>query len=104
MNWRVFVDYDGPVFVTGDNPVSFTRDIGLGHPDAELTFPISSSAALVATWRSDRGSGYYKADDHIIGEINRRTIKGSTRYVFFEREVSWIPKVIRKPNMIERAL
>jgi Protein of unknown function (DUF4238) len=91
MMWR-FLCYDREIgFITGDNPVFFFEGIGIGHPQSELTFPISKRIALYASWRTDLPEGYFPASKEGVREINRRTANNTTRYIFYssnDRRVS----------------
>src|SRR5208337_5037438 len=66
MTWCFLMFSGPPAFLTSDNPVFFFESIGLGNPISELTFPISSSIALWASWRKDLKEGYFKADRQVI--------------------------------------
>ncbi len=103
MTWRIMFDERESAFLTSDNPVFFTTDIGLGNRHAELTFPISVHHTLWATWRDDLGEGYFPANPRVVAEINRRTVNSATRYVFFPREEKWVSHLVqRKDHVLHR--
>lgn len=82
MTWTV-IRTDAPnAFLTGDNPVSFTHETGLLHPDGELTFPISSQAALHASWHGETDLMFVAGSQYVVAEINRRTACGAERFLF----------------------
>lgn len=82
MAWRI-IRTDGPnAFFTGDNPVSFTHETGLLHPDGELTFPISSHMALHASWHGEADLMFAAGSHYAVAEINRRTACGAERFLF----------------------
>jgi hypothetical protein len=88
-------------FLTNDNPVFYFTDIGIGKPESEITFPISSTTTLWATWRIDLNEGYLSAKENAIKQINRRTIKNTTRYVYYSQNVDWALTLInKKPSSI----
>jgi hypothetical protein len=74
--------------------------MGIGKPESEITFPISSTIALHATWKMKYVEGHYnRAKDTIIKEINRRTANSATRFVYFSLEKSWVINLINKKNL-----
>lgn len=89
MTWRV-VRADGPsAFFTGDNPVSFTYETGLLHPEGELIFPMSSQAALHASWVPGPAETMFVAcTDFVAQEINRRTAHAAERFLFSADETT----------------
>jgi hypothetical protein len=94
MTWR-FLTYDkNSAFLTSDNPVYFHSGLGIGHPDSEVSFPISRDVVLWATWRGQEG--FYGTGKHAVREINRRTASAATRYVFFSHEEAWVANLVRR--------
>jgi len=57
MTWVFFTSEKSQPFLTNDNPVFFHESIGVGNPESELTFPISSNITLWATWKGDIKEG-----------------------------------------------
>ena len=98
MTWTFWEFDQSPVFLTCDDPVFYFTSIGVGKPDSELSFPISSHIILWATWREDLPSTFIKASTQIVKEFNRRTVDNAVRYVFHAREESWIESFIKKGN------
>ncbi len=98
MTWRV-VGTDAPnAFFTGDNPVSFTYNTGLLHPDGELTFPISSQAALHASWVPGSAETMFVAGaDFVAQEINRRTSHSAERFLFTANETAQAEELADQP-------
>ena len=87
MTWRVVGASAPNAFLTGDNPVSFTYETGLLHPEGELTFPISSQAALHASWVPGPTETIFVAGtDFVAQEINRRTAHAAERFLFAANE------------------
>jgi hypothetical protein len=89
MNW-VFLRGGNNQFLTSDNPVFFFPDEGLGRPQSELTFPISSSIALWATRLPRTQGSYMDASLSVVRQINARTAAHSKRFVFSKTNDSWI--------------
>ena len=87
MTWRVIRTHPPNAFFTGDNPVYFTHETGLLHPKGELTFPISSQAALHASWIPGPDQIMFVAgSDFVAQEINRRTARAAERFLFSTNE------------------
>jgi hypothetical protein len=104
MTWIFLVSNKGRLFLTNDNPVFFFESLGIGRPESEITFPISSNVALWATWHKGSVEGYHAAKDSIVREINRRTASAATRYVFYSEEAQWVVALINKKNWKLRRL
>lgn len=97
MHW-VFLCSEKHQFLTSDNPIFFFANEGLGRPQSELTFPISSSVALWVTRQPGRKVGYVMSTPKEVREINRRTAFNSTRFVFSKKNEDWIGPFTRKGN------
>ena len=104
MTWRFLVFDKKEVFLSGDNPVFFFSDIGIGRPDSELSFPISSHITLWATRKTDLSEGYFPTNMNIVKEMNRRIASIASRFIFCANDEDWIlpfvTKRYRKLNMI----
>jgi hypothetical protein len=98
MTWIFLTADKRQPFLTNDNPVFFFESLGIGRPESEVTFPISSTIALWATWHKNLVEGYIAAKDTIIKEINRRTASAATKYVYYSEEAQWVVKLINKKN------
>jgi hypothetical protein len=83
MTWTFYIAQDSRVFFTGDNPV-FIPKFGLGKNNAELSFPISTDVALIASWDRNRKEGFEAAKSQIVKEINHRTVGQASRIYFSE--------------------
>ena len=94
MTWLFLIFDDYPAFFTCDNPVFFFKDIGIGKPESEITFPISSNVVLWATWRADLNEGYSKIKSAVVKEINRRTVNNTTRFLYSAKKEFWIQKFV----------
>lgn len=90
MTWR-FLTYDQkPAFLTSDDPVFYFTNIGIGKPESEITFPLSSHVALWASWRSDLAEGYFSTNIQAVKEINRRTAYNAERFLYHCEDENWI--------------
>ncbi len=98
MTWHFLTYKESPVFLTCDNPVFYFTWMGIGKPESEVTFPISSNIVLWATWRKDLAENYSEIKKQAIKEINRRTALNATRFVYHAKDEYWIPKFISKNN------
>jgi hypothetical protein len=86
MTWRFLTFDQQPAFLTSDNPVFFFKGLGIGRPESEVTFLISSKLALWASWRSYLPEGYFPTNMQVVKEINRRTASPATPYVFHAKK------------------
>jgi len=98
MTWRFLVFDSRPAFLTSDNPVFFFPHLGIGRPQSELTFPVSSNIVLWATWRSDLEEGYHPATENVVGKVNRRTASITTRFAFHADYEDWVLPLLNKPK------
>lgn len=89
MEWR-FLHSDREHFITCDNPVFFFAHEGIGRPTSELTIPFSSTIALWANRHSNSGSPYVRALPAIVKELNRRSARNATRFLYSERNEPWM--------------
>lgn len=89
MNW-VFLLSEKHEFLTSDNPVFFFPAEGVGRPQSELTFPISSSLALWATRQPRKQGSYVDISHSVVRQINARTVANSRRFVFSKTNDPWI--------------
>ncbi len=100
MTW-VFLTTQGKFhFLTSDNPVFFFEGMGLvggdvprDHP--ELSFPISKSITLWATWRP-YSEGFLPVEENFVREINVRTVSTAMRYVYYYTQADWVTRLINK--------
>jgi len=98
MTWQ-FLTFDAyPAFVTSDNPVFYFTGMGIGKPESEVTFPISSCIALWATWRTDLTEGFFQTSARVVRELNRRTASSSTRYVFHSTDERWVLRLLTQQS------
>jgi len=103
MTWRFLTFDKHPAFFSSDNPIFFFTDIGIGKPESEVTFPISSSVVLWASWRPNLREGYFPTNKQVVKEINRRTASNATRFVFHCKKEHWIlPFVIKGRRQLHR--
>jgi hypothetical protein len=96
MKWRFFVAPAGTGFLTGDNPVFYFKGIGVKHSDSEISFPISTEVALVASWQENHKEGFFPAPSQVVKEINRRTASFASERLYYCRAESWIPLLLQK--------
>ena len=97
MTWVFFVSNKKQHFLTSDNPIFFFKELGIGRPESEVTFPLSSTVTLWATWRNLK-ERYITVKDTIISKINRRTASLATKYVYYSEEAQWVVNLINKKN------
>lgn len=97
MTWRFVRAPSNAQFLTTDNPAFFFEGFGLAKPEAELTFPLSSDRALIASHQGEPGSTLFlQAKPALVKEINRRVASGAERFVFFHRKAAWVETLATK--------
>ena len=97
MTWVFFASNKKQHFLTSNNPVFFFEWLGIGRPESEITFALSSTVALWATWRNVK-EGYIPIKENLIREINRRIVSIATKYVYYSEEAQWVVNLINKKN------
>ena len=99
MRWRFFcVDDSADQFLTSDNPVFYFDALGLGHDDAELSIPVSRDLVLCADRRRGGDLEFFPASPQLVKEINRRTVRATTRFVFAHANDSWVASFCYKEH------
>jgi hypothetical protein len=98
MTWVFFTFDEDAVFLTSDNPVFFFAGLGIGNPDSELSFPISSHVTLWATREPAVPEGYFPTTKPIVREMNRRIASITTRYAFHSKDEHWILPFLSKKS------
>jgi hypothetical protein len=83
-------------FLLSDNPVYFHKAMGIGNAESELSLPISSGTVLLATRRDVENNVFVPAVPGLIKEMNRRTARNATRFVFAADDEPWISKFVHK--------
>jgi len=96
MTWRFFTFDKYPAFLTSDNPVFYFTSMGIGNPESEVTFPVSSHIALWATWRFDLEEGYFETSVQVVKELSRRTASFTTRHAFHSVDAEWLLPILNK--------
>jgi hypothetical protein len=104
MSWAFIHATSDFKFVASDNPLyyinpkykpSFYGDDGLLNKNIEVTFPLSSEIALLASWKNDM-KGYFKINNGAVKTINHRTIMATSKYVFANLKSERINRVVQK--------
>lgn len=102
MSWRILpATRDTGFFLTSDNPAFFFGGYGLGNRESELTFPLASDMALLASWQGAPSEtlvvgGKPGLVRQFVREVNRRVAFGAERFVFYHADEDWVPKVAAK--------
>lgn len=94
MTWTFYVAPKSHSFFTGDDPV-FIPKFGFGWNNSELSFPISTDVALIASWNKSMTEGFEEAKSQIVKEINRRTI-GQASKIYFSQNPDWVVTMLNK--------
>jgi len=97
MVWRV-LESSGPCyFITSDTPVFLHADLGLGLPESEVCFPLSTTRALHGCWYGQRGSlTFLQASQQSVKEINRRLASMADRLAFYHEPAPWLQQILSK--------
>jgi hypothetical protein len=108
MSLSVLEAPDGCEFVTSDNPVcreipgrqgSDVTNPGLRHESVEVTCPLTSRSALLATWLQG-APRRIRVRPTAVREVNRRTVMNAHRYVFAARKSAGLAGLVRKYEMV----
>ncbi len=99
--WVFTVAPSGHEFITSDTPVSFTsasgllRDLGPGHPDAKIIFPISKKIALVIVGkRGNKDMNFKTCEVSEVEVINQQVANSANSYIFCSERYNWLPRII----------
>jgi hypothetical protein len=95
MIWTFYTAPNSRAFFTGDNPVFIPKNNGLGKSNSELSFPISTDVALIASWDRSRKEGFEEAKSQVVKEINHRTISQASK-IYFSQDCDWIVTMLNK--------
>ena len=96
MTWRLIKAENNNTFITSDNPIFFPKWLGLDNFDVELSVPLSSSSALHMSYQGKPETTLFiPTEPRLVNEINRRTARGSDRFLFHHRNEEWITKMMR---------
>lgn len=98
MTWIFYVCRHPNIFITSDNPVFIHREIGIGKPRSDLSFPISKEVSLIATWRKGSDLRYQAAAPQQIRELNTRTSFNASRFAYGSANKVWIADLLNKPT------
>lgn len=100
MTWRVMRGEPDNPFITGDNPAAYFESEGVGQPESELTFPLSSDLVLLASRRGSPGELIsVPTRPSLVREVNRRMAAGTDRFVFCCEDKEWIPSLMEKSRL-----
>lgn len=96
MVWSFYTAPKGHGFLTSDNPVFISKQFGLGKNVSEVSFPISSDVALVASWSRFLKEGFSETTSQVLKELNRRTVSEASRFVYFSENSQWVNTMLGK--------
>ena len=96
MRWK-FLTFDRyPAFLTSDNPVFYFPSLGIGRPESEVTFPLSSNVALWATGQANLAEDFLPTNAQVVRELNRRTASTATRYLFHSTDEEGVLRLLNQ--------
>jgi hypothetical protein len=105
MTWVLLGSHGRIRYVTSDNPVTYVdpavhprspRPVGLMNRTIEVTFPLSSSMALMAGWPGGGGIHRRRATENTVRQINRRTAAGASRFVYAAEKSDQLMNLVMK--------
>jgi hypothetical protein len=96
MKWRFFVAPPNHKFLTADDPVFYFQSLGLLRPNSEVSFPISTEVALVASNAEIVREGFFPAPSQVVKELNRRTASRAAHRAYFWQPEQWIVSLLEK--------
>ena len=100
MTWRIIESASPNSFLTSDNPVYYFEWLGFGDPAVEVSVPLSSSVSLHASYRgAPLETLFIQANPSMVKEINRRTVSGAERFLFFHQDAEWVGKLAKKSRL-----
>jgi hypothetical protein len=99
MTWRLLVCDKDEFFLTSDNPVWFDEQRGIGNQRLEVSFPISSEAALVIS-RKAVAEGVFRAGKRVVDEVNRRSAMRATRHLYGCRAEARAAKLLSRSHIL----
>lgn len=97
MTWRILVTEGPAFFATSDNPVFFFEELGLARKLAEVSFPLSTTHTLHASWQPGKSDLIFlRPEQAIVKEMNRRLAGTAERLAFYHEDGSWLLKLLSK--------
>lgn len=94
MTWRVIDVPRWEWLLTTDTPFHYFHSLGLGNPESEFTFAISTDRAIIGSWQGPpRTTQYHTGKAKVVKEINRRLIDTAERFIFSPKQAAWIQNV-----------
>ncbi len=99
MTWRILISSGPQYFITSDNPAFFFSAYGLGTPNSELTFPLSTTHCLYGSWQgAEQTLQFLEAKQTFVKEANRRLASTTERFAFYHEPAYWLEGVLQKKN------
>jgi hypothetical protein len=104
MTWRILETTGPQYFITSDNPAFYFGGLGLGTPDSELSFPLSTTHSWHGCWQAAASMlVHMQASQGCVREINRRLASTAERAFYHER-APWLLEILRKADPYLSAL
>lgn len=103
MRWKLLITTGSDTFVSCDNPVFYYDPsqprggfygVGLLNEHVEVTVPLSSKMAAVASWHLVPQEGCYPVDSETVRKTNLRTIRSAERFVYASTKSEEIKRVV----------
>jgi hypothetical protein len=103
MVWRVVPAPPPTFYLTCDTPTHLSEWAGVGTPESELTFPISTDIALIGSHNGRPASiEYLSPQPQLVAEVNRRILNCTERFVFSHTNERWMAELADSPPPFNR--
>jgi Protein of unknown function (DUF4238) len=87
MYWRFLIAEGDYLYLTSDDPVFTFGALGLNKFGSELSFPITSTICLAASWQHGE-EGYISAHPSFVKQLNCRTASNAA-VLYYARAEEW---------------
>lgn len=104
MTWNICSAPAGARFVTSDTPAHYFESLGVGRPESEFTFPISTTCALIGQHLGIDKVIYRNIDARTVRHVNRRVLSHAERFAFSAKEELWLDDVMQKSSHQEQLI
>ena len=94
MRWCFFTTTPDAGFITSDNPMYYSKGVGLLNPLSEMCFAISTTVGLVAARSPELREGYCEASSQLVKDFNLRVAGRASKEVYFHLPDRWVQTIL----------